>query len=324
MNQGGNSIWYRCFFSFITFFFRITRSKPHSFNEKNKYKAAIDRREILTVFADKIAVREYVSRTVGDKYLPQCYLTTRQPSEIDWNAIPNEFVMKANHCSGGVVVVWRGADEGSVLPANRKDIYWARYLVKPENLVKSDLVNLAKSWLDKNYSYSFLSRRVPEWAYLNIERQILFEELLIEGGNSIARDYKFHMFNGRCEMINVIERNKFGFMGNKKNYSSVFDSRWNKLSVSLNGNFSPSIIPEEPNNFMEMLNVATELAQGIDYVRVDLYNVDGRIVFGELTSYPQSGRNTYHLENDLDREGFGSQDYDLLLGSKLILDKYDQ
>ena len=113
-------------------------------------------------------------------------------------------------------------------------------------------------------------------------------------------------------------------MGNKKNYSSVFDSRWNKLSVSLNGNFSPSIIPEEPNNFMEMLNVATELAQGIDYVRVDLYNVDGRIVFGELTSYPQSGRNTYHLENDLDREGFGSQDYDLLLGSKLILDKYDQ
>ena len=324
MNQGGNSIWYRCFFSFITFFFRITRSKPHSFNEKIKYKAAFDRREILTVFADKIAVREYVSRTVGDKYLPQCYLTTRQPSEIDWNAIPNEFVMKAKHCSGGVVVVWRGADEGSVLPANRKDIYWARYLVKPENLVKSDLVNLAKSWLDKNYSYSFLSRRVPEWAYLNIERQILFEELLIEGGNSIARDYKFHMFNGRCEMINVIERNKFGFMGNKKNYSSVFDSRWNKLSVSLNGNFSPSIIPEEPNNFMEMLNVATELAQGIDYVRVDLYNVDGRIVFGELTSYPQSGRNTYHLENDLDREGFGSQDYDLLLGSKLILDKYDQ
>lgn len=323
MNQGGNSLWYRFVFSFITFFFRITRFTPHSFNEKIKYKAAFDRREILTVFADKIAVRDYVSRTVGEKYLPQSYLTTHQPSDIDWNLIPSEFVMKANHCSGGVVIVWTGADECNLLPVNRKDIYWARYLIKPENLVKSDLVNLAKSWLDKNYSYSFLSRRVPEWAYLNIEPQILFEELLIEGGDSLARDYKFHMFNGKCEMINVIERNKFGLTGNKKNYSSVFDSHWKKMNVSLNGNFAPSVIPEKPSNLEEMLKVSSELAQGIDYVRVDLYNQDGRIVFGELTSYPQSGRNTYHLENQLDREGLNSQDYDRLLGSKLILDKYD-
>jgi glutamine synthetase type III len=131
------------------------------------------------------------------------------------------------------------------------------------------------------------------------------------------------MFNGKCEMINVIERNKFGFTGNKKNYSSVFDSHWNKMSLSLNGNFAPNVIPEKPSNLEEMLKVSSELAQGIDYVRVDLYNQDGRIVFGELTSYPQSGQNTYHLENDLDRERLNSQDYDRLLGSKLILDKYD-
>jgi len=323
VSRGIKSSWYRLFFSFITFFFRRTRFTPHSFNEKIKYKAVFDRREILTVFADKIAVRDYVSRTVGDKYLPQCYLTTHQPSDIDWNLIPSEFVMKANHCSGGVVIVWTGADECNFLPINRKDIYWARYLIKPDNLDKSDLVNLAKSWLDKNYSYSFLSRRVPEWAYLNIDPQILFEELLIEGGDSLARDYKFHMFNGRCEMINVIERNKFGFDSKKKNYSSVFDSRWKKMSVSLNGNFSPSILPERPSNLEEMLRVASELAQGIDYIRVDLYNQDGRIVFGELTSYPQSGRNTYHLEHDPHRERLNSKDYDHFLGSKLILDKYE-
>lgn len=303
--------------------FRATRSTPNSFNEKIKYKAAFDRRKILMVFADKIAVRDYVSKTVGEKYLTQCYLMTDHPAGIEWNLVPNEFVMKANHCSGGVVIVWEGANESSSLPKNSKDIYWNRYLIKPDNLVKGDLEKLANSWLNKNYAYGFPSRRVPEWAYLNIERQIFFEELLIEGGMLIAKDYKFHMFNGRCEMINVIERNKFNSTKFDRNFSSVFDVNWKEMGVSLNGNFPPVLLPEKPDNFDEMLDIALRLAKNLDYIRVDLYNVSGRIVFGELTNYPQSGRNIFHFEPYSVENKRKSKKYDEYLGNKLVLDNYE-
>jgi hypothetical protein len=314
---------YKIFIAVSLFLFRKTRRTPLSFNEKIKFKAAFDRREILTKFTDKIAVREYVSNTIGDKYLAKVFFKTDAASNIDWDLIPNEFVMKANHCSGGTVIVWKGSDEISRLPKNKKDIYWNRYLVSPNNLIKEDLACLANSWLKKNYAYSFPSRRVPEWAYLNIYPQILFEELLLDNGNKLAKDYKFHIFNGKCEMINVIERNQFNSTKSKRNFSSVFDDNWRKMDVSLNGNFPPVHPPEKPDNLDEMLDIALRLANNLDFIRVDLYNVCGRIVFGELTSYPQSGHNTYHFEPYSVTNKAKSRKYDEYLGEKLVLDDYE-
>jgi len=303
--------------------FQKTRRTPRSFNEKIKFKAAFDRREILTKFADKVAVRDYVAVTIGDKYLTKVFFKTDTANNIDWNLIPDEFVMKANHCSGGTVIVWRGSDENTRLPTNKKDIYWNRYLVSPNNLIKDDLVSLANSWLKKNYAYSFPSRRVPEWAYLNIYPQILFEELLLENDKSLAKDYKFHIFNGKCEMINVLERHRFNSTKFQRNFSSIFDVNWRKLDVSLNGSFPPLRLPEKPDNFDEMLDIALRLANDLDYIRVDLFNVSGRIVFGELTSYPQSGRNTYHFEPYSVANKEKSKKYDEYLGDKLVLNDYD-
>jgi hypothetical protein len=303
--------------------FRKSRRTPRGFNQKIKYKAAFDRRDILTTFADKIAVREYVTNVIGGEYLTECYFNTDTPDEIDWGLIPNEFVMKANHCSGGSVIVWNGADGAKLLPKNKKDIFWNRYQVTPNNLVKKDLVNLANAWLKRNYAYPFPCRRIPEWAYLNVYPQILFEELLLDNQMRIAKDYKFHMFNGKCEIINVVERNKFKSTKPELNYSSIFDANWKNLHVSLNGNFPPVVLPEKPEKFDEMLEIATKLASGIDFVRVDLYNIDGRIVFGELTSYPEAGNNTYHFEPYSIPDKKKSVDFDEHLGAKLLLDNYE-
>jgi len=312
----------KIFIEFYFFVFKVTRGKPRSFNEKIKYKAAFDRRDILTTFADKIAVREYVANIIGGKYLTKSYLMTDRPDEIQWSSLPNEFVMKMSHCSGASVIVWEGAEESILLPTNKKNVYWNRYQIAPNNLVKESLVSLANVWLSKNYAYSSPLRRIPEWGYLNIVPGIIFEELLLEDDFTIPKDYKFHMFNGRCEMINVIKRNKFGQVKPKRNFSTVFDANWKKLDVSLNGNFPPINLPEKPENLAEMLEVAHELAQSIDYVRVDLYNIRSRIVFGELTSYPQAGQNTYHFEPYSQPDKKKSLAFDNYLGSKLVLDKY--
>ena len=305
------------------FIFRKTRGTPRSFNQKIKYKAAFDRRDVLTTFADKIAVREYVADAVGENYLNTLYFKTDNPHEINWELIPKEFVIKANHCSGGSVIVWQGALNNNFLPKNNKNIYWNRYQVTPDNLVREDLVNLANAWLNRNYTYSFPSRRIPEWAYLNINPQVLFEELLLENKNSIAKDYKFQMYNGKCEFINVVERNKFDSGKEAKKFSSIFDRHWKKLNFSLNDGVPSPVLPEKPDNLDEMLEVATKLAKNIDYVRVDLYNINKRIIFGELTNYPQSGRNTYHFEPFAIPNRKKSRDLDRQLGAKLVLDNYE-
>lgn len=285
---------------------------PVTFNEKIQFKAAHDRRELLTVFADKIQVRDHISATVGSEYLPKIYVVIYDPESIDWTEIPEEFVFKVNHGSGGIVVVSKSADRNQWIPKNLDSEGWTTYNIHPDSLVRDDLVQLGKHWLTLDYSWHEGCGRMPEWAYKNIKRGMLFEELLVDINGGSPADYKFHMFNGKCVFLNVVNRNFAEKSGEeRKTFSNVMTPQWEKVDLILNGNLPLKLSPKRPNDFEKMLSTAEKLASGMDYVRVDMYNTGNRILVGELTNYPAAGQNTYEPKY-----------FDFKLGQILRLDNY--
>jgi hypothetical protein len=141
-----------------------------------------------------------------------------------------------------------------------------------------------------NMNYYYFPGCFPEWAYKNIQPRILIEELL-SGTSGVPDDYRFFCFNGRCEYIQV-DTPVYTGSGVLRD---IFDRDWNKLDVTLkypNSNIARS----RPRSLEEMIMIAELLSSEIDHVRVDLYDLDGRIVFGELTNYHAAGTQKFNPE----------------------------
>lgn len=282
-----------------------------TFNEKLKYKAAYDRRPILTTFADKIKVRDYVANAVGEQYLSKAHLIAYDLKQIDWRSLPEEFAFKANHASAANLIVSRTADPSEVLSESPLVKPWKTHVVRPENFSADWLISRAQLWKSLNYSWKPSGDHIIEWPYKNIKPGFLIEELLLDSRGQLAADFKLHVFNGVCRFINVIHRNYFDqSTGTRRNYSNVMTPDWKPVPVVLNGN-PPLKTPVRPANLAELIAVAEKLANGIDYVRVDLYNLPDRIVFGEMTNFPSAAVNTFEPES-----------FDFEWGNLLRLDDY--
>lgn len=227
---------------------------PKTFNEKILLKILFDRNPKLTLFADKVLVRDFVrSRLGGDEYLTKLYAVVDNAAEISGLNLPNRFVMKPNHLSGKIKIV---GDFGSQSV--------------------DELKELAERWLKINYYYAG-----NEWAYKNIKPKIMFEELL-EFDGKIPDDWKFLCFNGEPRFINI-DRDRF--IKHKRNN---YDVNLSLLPVEYGfENFQEKV--DVPPAFDKMLEIARKLSSESDFIRVDLYNINGRILFGELTSYPGAG-----------------------------------
>jgi len=227
--------------------------KPKNFTERLFIKMALDRDPKLTLFADKYLVRGYVEKVCGAEILTQIYATISKANQLRALKLPQKFVMKANHLSGSIKIV-HDFDRESI----------------------EELVQLADDWLKRNYYDNW-----SEWAYKNIKPLIMFEELL-DFNNETPDDYKIYCFNGSPKLIQV-DRGRF--VDHKRNF---YDLTLALLPVKLSfKNFEEKLIP--PPNFNQMIDIASKLSKGVDFVRVDLYNINGRIVFGELTNYPGAG-----------------------------------
>lgn len=282
-----------------------------TFGEKILYKMAYDRRPLLKIFSDKWMVREYVEKTVGSNYLPKTFFYSSEVMHELPSFLPIEFVMKASHCSGGSVLVWKGADKENKLPktlSRRHSL--SRYRINPLSIVERNFLSLANSWLKIDYSWHS-SMIFPEWAYEGIPKGILFEELLLDDGN-IPSDFKFFVFNGFVQFIRVDSPNSLG----KKNMNH-FDREWRELNFEFRGAGKKEFYDKsakqirKPNNLEKAILIAEELAKPVDFLRVDLYLVGEEIYFGELTSYPSAGRGSFYPEG-LNRD----------IGNMLTLDTY--
>lgn len=227
---------------------------PTSFSEKVIYKQIYDRRPLLTKAADKLGVRDYVSSIIGEQYLARVYQVAETPEGIDWEVLPPKFVVKANHGSGWNIIV----KDKKVF-----DVAAAR--------------SQLKDWLSTNWY--FYTR---EWCYRDIKPQVFVEEFLEGDDGSVPDDWKFFVYSGRAVYVQV-DRGRFS-----NHRHSFYRRDLSQVDVRyLCDNLDRP--PAWPENLDKMFEVAEALGRDFDFVRVDLYNVGGRIVFGELTNYPNAG-----------------------------------
>jgi hypothetical protein len=254
-----------------------------TFNQKVRYKMLADRSPLLTTFADKLAVRAYVESRVGARYLPSMYEATSEPRTLSRDELPREFVVKPTRGSGAIVIVADFASPEATLPDLPEHTKWpnsafVRAAVHPDALDWERLVELCKHWLSLRFGGDHA------WAYRNVPSRILVEELLDHRG--VPLDYKFFVFHGRPRMIQVdFDR----FTGQTR---SLYTPAWERLPVEYE--YPAGLDIEQPSGLAEMLQVAERLGAETDFVRVDLYCIRERIVFGELTPYPVAARGKFN------------------------------
>jgi hypothetical protein len=252
--------------------------RPQTFTEKMEWKRLKDRRALLTTFADKGAAREYVCQIVGPEVLTTCYALVEDPGEIVPGDLPREFVLKPTHSSGPVYIVadappGDGAPAGPVGLANSGIIF-----CDPDSLDWSELLATSREWLTRNYGEKHV-----EWAYRDVEPRILVEELLKQPQGGLPDNYRFFVFHGRTRFVQVDQLARSGWR--RRHYLPD----WTPVDVEFKFPSSPLPVPR-PRELVEMVEIAERLSNETDFVRVDLYAIDGRLVFGELTNYPGGAR----------------------------------
>lgn len=257
----------------------IDFNDPQTFNEKLQWLKLYDRKPEYTVMVDKYKVKEYVERIIGKEIVIPTYGVWNKFEEIDFDKLPNQFVLKCTHDSGGVVVCKDKAKFNNKLAIKK-----------------------IKRSFKTNYYYKTI-----EWPYKNIPKKIIAEQYLsdsTEYNRGGLTDYKFYCFNGKAYKVMLcLDRDK----GDTKFYS--FDKKWNLLRHNKRGLAAPEnfTLPKPPQ-MDKMFEIAELLSKDIPFVRVDLYFVNNQIYFGELTFYPDSGFDFNILPN-----------IDLLYGSMIDL-----
>lgn len=239
---------------------------PQTFTQKLRWKMKHDRRPILTTTADKYEVIRYLEENGYGHLLKKLYFVTDKPEEIPFGELPGRYVIKSNHRSGDVIIMDNGFDLASQAPIGREEI-----ISKCHDFLRSRHCN-----------------ELNEWAYQDIKPVILIEEFLADEKGLPEVDYKFLCFGGKPKIVEVIE-GRFGDFTD-----SYFDMSWKPLHFTWSDWPGEKGAPagqnvQKPSNFDEMKEIAEALSRPFDFVRVDLYNVSGKIYFGEFTHYPSAG-----------------------------------
>lgn len=242
---------------------KLDLDNPVEFNEKIHWLKVYYHPDILTKLVDKYEVRKYVEEKVGGKYLNELLGLYNKVSEVKFDEMPSQFVLKTTHGYNNNIIVRNKA-----------------------SLNKTKTRFLLSKWMLRNQYYV----GGQEWAYKNAPHRIIAEKYLPEIDTEGVSDIKFYCFNGQPEFIEVMIA-----VANKV-FRSYFDIHWNPLEV---GRVKIALYKkkvEKPKNLEEMVEVATKLADKFPFVRVDLYNINGKILFGELTFYPADGRHPFYPE----------------------------
>lgn len=256
---------------------KLDLDNPKTFNEKIQWLKIHDRREEYTHLVDKYEVKKYIADKIGEQYIIPTLGVWDSFDDIDFNALPDRFVLKCTHDSGGIMIV---------RDKKRLDIDAAR-----KKMEKS---------LKQNYYYL---RR--EWPYKNVIPRIIAEEYMEEEGAYELSDYKFMCFNGEAKCsFTCTER--YSATGLKVTF---YDKDWEIMPFERH--YPKSDIPlKKPINYNKMIELAEKISQDLIFARIDFYEVNGNVYFGEITFYPGSGM-----------EEFEPEEWDEKLGSWIDLKK---
>ncbi len=260
---------------------RLNLKNPERFTEKLQWYKLNYHDPLMRRCTDKAEVRDVIEEWGMGDILTKCYGTFSSADEIDFDALPDSFVLKSTLGGGGNSVVLVQSKESA-------DI--------------DELKSVASKWVKTSLPKKNSGR---EWAYKAEKPKILVEELLVEEGKEKegVDDFKFMCFNGKVRYI-------FIYRDRKTNVKrAIYDENWNYITVE-SGYERLQDVVEKPENFTQMCALAERLSEKFPFVRVDLYNVNGKIYFGELTFYPTSG---YIM--------FSPDEFDYIMGEHFILPK---
>ena len=238
---------------------------PHTYNEKIQWLKLYGRTPINKIMSDKYLVKQYITEKLGEGYVIPLLGVWDSPNEIDFDSLPNKFVLKCNHNSGG----------GMCICTDKTKINIEK--------VKEEL----KKGLKEDY---YLRSR--EKAYKGIPRKIIAEAFMEDSATKDLRDYKFFCFNGEPKVLFVATGRELGEHEVKFDF---FDMDYKHLPIT-NGHPNSNPYPEKPKSFNEMKRLAAQLSEGIPHVRVDFYEVDGKVYFGEFTFSHWSGMTPFEPE----------------------------
>lgn len=251
---------------------KLDLKNPKTFNEKLQWLKLYDRNPEYTRMVDKYEAKQYVAEKIGEEYIIPTLGVWDDPDQIDFDALPDQFVLKCTHESGGLVIC--------------RD--------------KSKLnIEGAKEKLKKRlkFKYFYWGR---EWPYKNVKPRIVAEQYMADN----LRDYKLFCFNG-VPRLTLVCSQRFTADGLKEDF---YDEAWNHMDVQrpTHGN---AIFPiERPKQHELMKKLAAKLSEKLPFARIDFYEINEKVYFGEITFYPASGF-----------EGFKPDEWDLKLGEWIKL-----
>lgn len=241
-------------------------NNPITINEKIQWLKLFDQREIKTILSDKYLVKNWVADKIGKEYVVPLLGVWDKSEDIDFNCLPDKFVIKANNGWSQNIIV---KNKDSILSS------------------KNEIIEKTGDWLKLNYAFN----NGFELQYLNIEPKIFAEQFLEQLAGDFV-DYKFLCFNGEPKIVFVDHASK-----TKNHTRNVLTVDWDSLPFEIELK-KLNIEIKRPKNFDKMIEIAKILSRDFYFVRVDLYNIDGKIYFGEMTFTPTSGYHICDLESD--------------------------
>lgn len=235
---------------------RLNLENPQTFVEKIQWLKLYDRNPLYTTLVDKHLVKDYVAKILGDEYIIPTLGVYSHAEDIDWDKLPDQFVLKANHDSGSVIVC-----------KDKKKLDKHKAIKKLNIALKKD-------------SY----KPYREWAYKNVNRCIIAEQYLEDESRSELKDYKIFCFNGVPKFIEL-DYSRF-ISGHKR---IIYTTEWQRMDVEYNKPTEKDQDFSRPESLEKMVEAARILSKDFPFVRADFYDVNGHLYFGELTFYPAGG-----------------------------------
>jgi len=228
---------------------------PKTFNEKLQWLKLYDRKPEYTNMVDKYEARKYIAEKIGEEYLIPLLGVWGKVEDIDFEQLPNQFVLKPNHTSGNV------------------------YICKDKSKINyEELKKEIDSWMKREYYWVH-----REWPYKNVKPRIICEKYMVDESGYELKDYKIFCFNGKPEYVEV------DFNRQVEHKLNPYDFDWNPLNFCDESKNDYNANIKKPERLEEMRNIAGKLSEQMDFLRVDFYSINNEIYVGELTLYPGSG-----------------------------------
>lgn len=272
---------------YLTLLFRLKMGywmdwkNPKTFSEKLQWLKLYDRRSEYATMVDKYAVKEYVAKLIGEEYIIPTLGVWDRPEDIDWDSLPQKFVLKTTHGGGG----------SGVVICKDKAIF-----------DKAAAITKLKRSLNK-----CIYKSLCEWPYKNVPKKVIAEVYLENNAYNVGdydlKDYKFFCFNGRPEYCQVISDRSHDMC------VDFYNMEWEHQPFHEPKNYPFSTTEHiKPFSLEEMSRLASTLSKGISFLRVDFYELENKVYFGELTFFPTSGHG-----------GFNPKEWDYKMGEMIKL-----